>query len=112
MKRPRGRDSLSHGNHSCTVAEQARIVATPTRELDRTAIESRVYEVTRELLEELGSAHAIAAIRGPAHLDRDLGLGSLERVELLARLDRDFHTTLPERVLAEADTLNDVVRAL
>ncbi len=69
-------------------------------------------EVARELLEELGSAHAIPAIRGPAHLDRDLGLGSLERVELLARLDRTFHTSLPERVLAEADTLDDIVRAL
>jgi len=68
--------------------------------------------VARELLEELGSTHAIPAVRGPAHLDRDLGLGSLERVELLARLDRAFGTSLPERVLAEADTLDDIVRAL
>ena len=87
-------------------------MATPIREIGRASIESRVFEVARELLEELGSAHAIPAIRGPAHLDRDLGLGSLERVELLARLDRTFHTSLPERVLAEADTLEDIVRAL
>jgi 1-acyl-sn-glycerol-3-phosphate acyltransferase len=87
-------------------------MATPIRELNRAAIESRVFEVTRELLQELGSAHAIAAIRGPAHLDRDLGLGSVERVELMARLDRAFHTSLPEHVLAESDTLDDLIWAL
>jgi fatty-acyl-CoA synthase len=87
-------------------------VATPTREISRPSIESRVFEITRQLLEELGNAHSIPAIRGSAHLDRDLGLGSLERVELLARLDRDFQTSLPEHVLAGADTLQDVVREL
>ena len=112
MKLPQWRDSLIHGNHRRTATARVPLVATPTREIGRSAIESRVFEVARQLLEELGSAHAIPAIRGPAHLDRDLGLGSLERVELLARLDRDFHTSLPERVLAEADTLDDVVRAL
>jgi 1-acyl-sn-glycerol-3-phosphate acyltransferase len=87
-------------------------VATPIREIGRSAIESRVLEVARELLEELGSTHALPAVRGSAHLDRDLGLGSLERVELLARLERTFGASLPERVLAEADTLEDVALAL
>jgi 1-acyl-sn-glycerol-3-phosphate acyltransferase len=87
-------------------------VATPIREIGRSTIESRVFETTRQLLEELGSSHAIPAIRGSAHLDRDLGLGSLERVELLARLDRAFQISLPENVLASSETLDDIVREL
>ena len=87
-------------------------MATPIREIGRSAIESRVFEITRQLLEELGTRHAIPAIRGSAHLDRDLGLGSLERVELLARLDRAFQTSLPENALAGSETLDDVVREL
>jgi len=87
-------------------------VATPIREIGRPTIESRVFEITRELLQELGNAHSIPAVRGSAHLDRDLGLGSLERVELLARLDREFRTSLPEQVLAGAETLQDLVQEL
>ena len=87
-------------------------MATPIREIGRSAIESRVFEITRQLLEELGSTHAIPAIRGSAHLERDLGLGSLERVELLARLDRAFQTSLPEHALASSETLDDLVREL
>jgi 1-acyl-sn-glycerol-3-phosphate acyltransferase len=87
-------------------------VATPIREIGRSTIEARVFEIARRLLEELGSRHAIPAVRGSAHLDRDLGLGSLERVELLARLDRAFQTSLPETVLAGSETLGDIVIAL
>jgi 1-acyl-sn-glycerol-3-phosphate acyltransferase len=93
-------------------AGQVTHVATPIREIGRSTIESRVFEITRQLLEELGNSHAIPAIRGSAHLDRDLGLGSIERVELLARLDRAFQTSLPESVLAGSETLDDIIREL
>ena len=36
-----------------------------------------------------------------SQLDRDLGLGSLERVELLTRLEAAFGTRLPDRVASE-----------
>ena len=45
-------------------------------------------------------------------LDRDLGLGSLERVELLARLETEFGVRLPDRVAAEANTPEDLTRAI
>src|SRR6202023_245772 len=61
---------------------------------------------------ELGSFHALEAVRGSAHLERDLGLGSLERVELFLRLDRAFGSHLPERIVAESDTLNEVITSL
>ena len=47
-----------------------------------------------------------------SHLDRDLGLGSLERVELLLRLEKSFGTRLDEEVLAGAETVQDLIAAL
>lgn len=64
-------------------------MATPTpsvRFLGNDAQE-RVLDVIRGLLTELRSTEALASLSPQAHLDRDLGLGSLERVELLARLE-------------------------
>lgn len=45
-------------------------------------------------------------------LDRELGFDSLSRVELLLRLERSFGVTLPERLLAEAETPRDLLRAV
>ena len=45
-------------------------------------------------------------------LDRDLGFDSLSRVELLLRLERAFGISLPEQVLASAETPRDLWRAL
>src|SRR6267143_2418914 len=50
----------------------------------------RVLELIRGLLEELGSQGALPMLNAASQLDRDLGLGSLERVELLARLETAF----------------------
>jgi 1-acyl-sn-glycerol-3-phosphate acyltransferase len=45
-------------------------------------------------------------------LERDLGLGSLERVELLSRLEHAFGVPLSESVLATAETARDLAAAL
>ncbi len=45
-------------------------------------------------------------------LDRDLGFDSLSRVELLLRLERAFGVSLPEQLLASAETPRDLWRAL
>jgi 1-acyl-sn-glycerol-3-phosphate acyltransferase len=45
-------------------------------------------------------------------LERDLGLDSLGRAELVARLERAFAVRLPEEVLGSAETPADLVRAL
>lgn len=42
--------------------------------------------------------------------DRDLGLDSLARMELMSRLERQFTVTLPEQVFAEAETPRDLLR--
>lgn len=45
-------------------------------------------------------------------LDRDLGLDSLARVELLVRIERSLGVTLPEQIFAEAETPRDLLRAV
>lgn len=44
-------------------------------------------------------------------LDRDLGLDSLARMELLMRIERSLNVRLPERTLASAETPRDLLRA-
>ncbi len=71
--------------------------------------------IVRKLLEELGSESAIRDLdaRGlSAHLERELGLGSLERVELMLRLGDTFRVRLPDKVVAEADTVGDLLQAV
>ena len=75
------------------------------------ALERRVLEIVRALVIELGGRP-----RGPvtaqASLDRDLGIGSLERVELLLRLEQEFGVRLPDAVMAEAESPRDLVHGI
>jgi len=87
-------------------------VATPATQLDAAEVRERVLEVIRSLLEELGSCGALPMLNGASQLDRDLGLGSLERVELLARLETAFGVRLSDQVAAEANTPEDLAKAL
>ena len=87
-------------------------MATPVTQLDRPALRERVMEIIRGLLNELGSQGALPMLNPTSQLDRDLGLGSLERVELLARLETAFNIRLPDRVASEANTPDDLARAI
>lgn len=69
----------------------------------------------RQLLSELGGERGLEelAARGTsAHLERELGLGSLERVELMLRLGDACGVRLPDRVVAEADSVQDLIDAI
>ena len=89
--------------------------ATGTR-LDRTsAVSAQTLAVVRQILGELGSPRGVEELtaRGlAAHLERELGLGSLERVELMLRLGEACGVRLPDRVVADAETVQDLVEAL
>jgi 1-acyl-sn-glycerol-3-phosphate acyltransferase len=87
-------------------------MATPVRQFDAALDQERLLDVVRTLVAELGRQSAIAVVNPMAHLDQELGLGSLERVELLLRLEKTFGTRLDERVLAEAETVEDLISAL
>jgi 1-acyl-sn-glycerol-3-phosphate acyltransferase len=87
-------------------------MVSPARQFNATADEERVLEVVRELVGEMGNASAVRSASPASHLDRELGLGSLERVELLLRLEKIFGTRLDEEVLAGAETVQDLITAL
>lgn len=87
-------------------------MATPTAQLDRSATQTRVLEILRNLLMELGSQGALPILSPDAHLDRELGLGSLERVELMARLENEFGVRLADRVASQANTPEDLADAI
>jgi len=55
----------------------------------------------------------VLLFQGPAaHLERELGLGSLERVELMLRMGDSCGVRLPDRVVAGAETVQDLIDAL
>jgi len=88
------------------------MVATTTTQLDRSATRERVLEIVREVLQELGSFGALPLLHAGSRLDRELGLGSLERVELLSRLETEFGVRVPDRAASEANTPEDLVRVI
>lgn len=55
-----------------------------------------------------GSIHITPASR----LDRDLGIDSIGRVELMLRIERDFRLRLPTTVLSEVETVADLLAAV
>jgi 1-acyl-sn-glycerol-3-phosphate acyltransferase len=72
-------------------------------------------QVARELRAGQGGAGAGAGpgrIGMGSSLERDLGLDSLGRAELVARLEKAFGVRLPEQVLGAAETPADLARAL
>lgn len=83
--------------------------------LERSNLETTVRQIVAQLLRELGNSRALdefASKKHSAHLERDLGLGSLERVELMLRLGKAFSVQLPENVLAEANTVGDLLNSV
>ena len=72
---------------------------------------ARVLDVVRQLARETGGARAERAVAASASLEREVGLGSIERVELVARLERAFGRALDDGALA-ADTPAGLARAI
>jgi fatty-acyl-CoA synthase len=74
-------------------------------------LEARVLEVVRALAAETSGERARSAATLSTSFERDLGLGSLERVELLTRLEATLGQPLEDRHLA-IDTAAEMARAL
>ena len=79
---------------------------------DRAGVERQVLDVVGALVAELGGPPARTAIKLDDSLDRDLGIGSLERVELLVRLEHVSGVRLPDAVMADAGTPRDLASAI
>jgi len=85
---------------------------TAPRQIDSAQLEEQMLQIVRELLTELGSVRAAESVTLHSSLERDLGLGSLEMVELLVRTEAHFNVRLPDRIAEEADTPGEWVRAI
>jgi fatty-acyl-CoA synthase len=105
----------SRGVRATNAIPRRPVSATGTKLERRHAVEAQALGSVRQLLVELGGSRGLEELagRGPgAHLERELGLGSLERVELMLRLGDACGVRLPDRVVAEADTVEDLIDAI
>ncbi len=80
--------------------------------LSTVEVQTRVLTILRQLLVELGAQHALRHLSVNSELDRELGLGSLERLELLERLGNEFSTRLPDEAYKDARTPADLAAFL
>ncbi|MBS0337549.1 MAG: AMP-binding protein [Proteobacteria bacterium] len=71
----------------------------------------RLLEVVAEVTKE-ARPHVAPHVTLDSSLERELGLDSLARVELVLRLEQVFGTSLPEQALATGETPRDLLRFL
>jgi acyl carrier protein len=79
---------------------------------DRGMVERRALEIIDGFVRELGTLPSRGSVTPGDVLDRDLGIGSLERVELFLRLEEAFGVHLGDAVMTEAETCRDLVDAV
>ncbi|MBV9189842.1 MAG: AMP-binding protein, partial [Betaproteobacteria bacterium] len=70
---------------------------------------NRLLAVVAEVARE-ARPHVDAYVALDSSLERDLGLDSLARVELVLRIERESSASLPERALASSETPRDLLR--
>jgi len=75
------------------------------------AVEAEVVRIVAGLVGELRAGRPLA-VSPDSHLERDLGLDSLARVELLARIERSAGVRLPTDTLTAAETPRQLAQAL
>ena len=72
-----------------------------------------VLEIARELAAELHPhAQGLSRFDADSSIERDLGLDSLARAELGARIERTLGVSVPGAALSESETIRDLVQAL
>src|SRR5574342_730519 len=74
------------------------------------AVAARIVDIVRELAVELNPRRRrTLTLDLDSDLDRDVGLDSLGRAELLLRLDRQFKVRLPDSLIGDARCLRDLL---
>src|SRR5512135_1153185 len=71
----------------------------------------RVLEVVAAVARE-ARPHVEPHVALDSSLEKELGLDSLARVELVLRLEKEFGASLPEQALATSETPRDLMRFL
>ncbi len=74
---------------------------------------SEVLNLIRSVAAELKLPESrLQSLNLDTSFDRELGLDSLSRMEILARIEKHFHITLPEKLLVEAESPRDLMLAI
>jgi len=85
----------------------------PEVDQKKNIIANDLLQIIRKLVLEVHPHFlALQTISLDSRFDKDLGLDSLSRVELMSRIERHFQRALPERAFAEAETARDLWRIL
>ena len=84
----------------------------PTHSTALGTAQARVLDVVDELSSELRGGGNGRQARLDDSLERDLGISSLERVELLVRLEEAFGVRLGDTAMVEAETPGDLAAAI
>ena len=107
--RPTGHPTGTVPATPSAMSNSARDQSADPRPVDEESLVAAMREVVTELHPHLGQGVHITL---DSSLDRDLGLDSLSRMELLARLERSFGARVPETVMANAETARELLPAL
>jgi 1-acyl-sn-glycerol-3-phosphate acyltransferase len=95
------------------MSERLDQAASPAAEAEQEARNRDLIAVVAELVRELHPQRArFIDIVPSSRIERDLGIDSLGRTELILRIERAFRVRLPAQTIGEAETVNDLVRAL
>jgi 1-acyl-sn-glycerol-3-phosphate acyltransferase len=73
--------------------------------------EATLLEIARELSRELHPGRKIRPLTADSSLERDAGLDSLARVELLLRAEKRLGLQLPDHAVLSAETFGDLLAA-
>ena len=72
----------------------------------------QLLEIVGRLADELNPHRSPTPLTLDSSLDRKYGFDSLSRVELMLRIERAFDISLPEQLLALAETPRDLLREM
>ncbi|MEK7819584.1 MAG: AMP-binding protein, partial [Pseudomonadota bacterium] len=96
------------------MTEPRELACNADRSDDARAVDAagRLLETTRALLIEINPRRAGVTVALDSLLDKDLGLESLGRIELIARIEQAFDVTLSEEAMTAAETPRDILRGV
>ncbi len=75
-------------------------------------IETECLAILHQFLAEWGEERTFYHVTVNTSLERKLGIDSISRMELLHRIENHFAVTLPDALLARADTLKQIIAAI
>ena len=99
--------------YSLAMSERLDQAAAPAALAEQALRERDVIALVSALVHELHPQRIRFIDVGLAsRIERDLGIDSLARTELILRIERAFRVRLPAQTIGEAETIHDLVRAL